>query len=57
MFLKELYNPPHKTVPLICQLYICYHSYSLRPFLIVACASQKTTTVNYILKHINIYNT
>jgi len=31
--------------------------YSLRPFLIVACASQKTTAGNYILKNINIYNT
>ena len=31
--------------------------YSLRPFLIVACASQKIITDNYILKNINIYNT
>jgi len=32
-------------------------TYSLRPFLIVAYVSQKTTTGNYILKSINIYNT
>jgi len=32
-------------------------TYSLRPFLIVAYASRKTTTDNYILKNINIYNT
>jgi len=31
-------------------------SYSLRLFLIVTCASRKTTAGNYILKNINIYN-
>jgi len=32
-------------------------TYSLGPFLIVACASRKTNVDNYILKNINIYNT